>query len=188
MFGCKAFAHVPKEQRTNLDDKSVPCIFIGYGDEEFGYKLWDLVKKKVIRSRDVIFRESEVRNADDLSEKAKKKNGIVPNLVTVPSFSNHPISAESMIDEGVEHEEQPDEIVEQGEQLGDNTEQMEYPEEEQSQPLRRSERRRIKSTKYPSSEYVLINDEGELESLKEVLSHPEKIQWMKDIHEEMGSL
>uniref|UniRef100_A0A3Q7H4V7 Reverse transcriptase Ty1/copia-type domain-containing protein n=1 Tax=Solanum lycopersicum TaxID=4081 RepID=A0A3Q7H4V7_SOLLC len=58
-----------------------------------------------------------------------------------------------MIDEVAEHEEQPDEIVEQGEQLGDNTEQMEYPEEEQSQPLRRSERQRIESTKYPSSEF-----------------------------------
>uniref|UniRef100_A0A3Q7HPV2 Reverse transcriptase Ty1/copia-type domain-containing protein n=1 Tax=Solanum lycopersicum TaxID=4081 RepID=A0A3Q7HPV2_SOLLC len=58
-----------------------------------------------------------------------------------------------MIDEVAEHEEQPDEIVEQGEQLGDNTEQMEYPEEEQSQPLRRSERQRVESTKYPSSEF-----------------------------------
>ena len=55
VFDCKAFAHVPKKQKTKLDDKSVPCIFIGYGDEEFGYSLWDLVKKKVIRSRDVIF-------------------------------------------------------------------------------------------------------------------------------------
>uniref|UniRef100_A0A1U7X7P5 Photosystem I assembly protein Ycf4 n=1 Tax=Nicotiana sylvestris TaxID=4096 RepID=A0A1U7X7P5_NICSY len=36
VFGCRAFAHVPKEQRTKLDDKSVPCIFIVYGDEEFG--------------------------------------------------------------------------------------------------------------------------------------------------------
>ena len=65
-------------------------------------------------------------------------NCIVPNLVTIPSSSNHPISAESMIDEVTDHEEQPDEIVEQGEQLGDSTEQMEYPEEEKSQPLRRS--------------------------------------------------
>ena len=65
---------------------------------------------------------------------------------------------------------------------------MEYPEEEQSQPLRRSERQRVESTKYPSSEYVLINDEGESESLKEVLSHPEKSQWMKAMHKEIRSL
>ena len=65
---------------------------------------------------------------------------------------------------------------------------MEYSEEEQSQPLRRSEGQRVESTKYPSSEYVLINDEGESESLKEVLSHPEKSQWMKAMHKEIRSL
>ncbi|KAH0720560.1 hypothetical protein KY284_005590 [Solanum tuberosum] len=112
VFGCKAFVHVPKEQRTKLDDKSVPCIFIGYEDEEFGYRLWDPVKKNVIRSRYVIFRESEVGTVDALSEMAKEKNGIVPNLVTIPSTSSHPISAESTIDEVAEQEEQPNKIVE----------------------------------------------------------------------------
>ena len=38
LFGCKAFIHVPKEQRTKVDDKAIPCIFIGYEDEEFDYK------------------------------------------------------------------------------------------------------------------------------------------------------
>ncbi|XP_019261392.1 PREDICTED: uncharacterized protein LOC109239301 [Nicotiana attenuata] len=65
VFGCKAFAYVPKEQRTKLDDKFVPHIFIRYGDEEFGYKLWDPVKKKVIGSRGVVFQESEVGTTDD---------------------------------------------------------------------------------------------------------------------------
>uniref|UniRef100_A0A2N9EW40 Integrase catalytic domain-containing protein n=1 Tax=Fagus sylvatica TaxID=28930 RepID=A0A2N9EW40_FAGSY len=50
VFGCKTFAHVPKEQRLKLDDKATPCIFVGYGDAEFGYKLWDPKKKKMIRS------------------------------------------------------------------------------------------------------------------------------------------
>ena len=39
VFGCKAFAHVPKEQRSKLDDKAFPCILVGYGNEEFGYRL-----------------------------------------------------------------------------------------------------------------------------------------------------
>ena len=47
VFGCKAL-HVPKEQRLKLDSKVTPCIFVGYGDAEFGYKLWDLEKKKMI--------------------------------------------------------------------------------------------------------------------------------------------
>ena len=39
VFGYKAFPHVPKEQRLTLDSKAIPCIFVGYGDAEFGYKL-----------------------------------------------------------------------------------------------------------------------------------------------------
>ena len=50
VFGCKAFVHVPKEQRSKLDSKSIPCIFVGYGDAKFGYKLWDFKEKKMIRS------------------------------------------------------------------------------------------------------------------------------------------
>ena len=59
VFGCKAFMHVPKEQRSKLDDKATSCIFIGYGDGEFGYKLWDSEKKKIVRSRDIVFHEHE---------------------------------------------------------------------------------------------------------------------------------
>ena len=36
------------------------CIFLGYADEDLGYRLWDPVKHKIIRSRDVIFNESEM--------------------------------------------------------------------------------------------------------------------------------
>ena len=57
VFGCKAFMHVPKEQRSKLDDKATPCIFIKYGDEEFNYRLWDLEKQKTVGSRDVVFHE-----------------------------------------------------------------------------------------------------------------------------------
>ena len=42
-----------------LDDKASLCIFIGHGDEEFFYRLWDSEKQKIVRSRDVVFREHE---------------------------------------------------------------------------------------------------------------------------------
>eukprot|EP00253_Pinus_taeda_P032217 PITA_32217 len=32
VFGCDAYVHVPKEQRTKLDSKSEKCMFIGYKD------------------------------------------------------------------------------------------------------------------------------------------------------------
>ena len=55
IFGCEAFVDIPKENRTKLDDKSIKSILIGYVDKEFGYCLWDRVKHKIIRSKDVIF-------------------------------------------------------------------------------------------------------------------------------------
>ena len=50
---------MPKEQRLKLDDRITPCIFVRYGDAEFGCKLWDPKKKKMIRSQDVFFYENE---------------------------------------------------------------------------------------------------------------------------------
>ena len=58
VFGCKAFIHVPKEHRSKLDDKALPCTFIAYGNEEFGYQFWDPETRKVIISKDVVFYEN----------------------------------------------------------------------------------------------------------------------------------
>jgi hypothetical protein len=54
-FGCEAFVHIDKENRTKLEEKSKKCTFIGYGVNDFGYRLWDYENHKIIRSRDVIF-------------------------------------------------------------------------------------------------------------------------------------
>jgi hypothetical protein len=57
VFGCDAYVHVPKENRSKLDNKDEKCIFIGYKDGVKGYKLWNPETKKTIYSRDVVFRE-----------------------------------------------------------------------------------------------------------------------------------
>ena len=38
VFGCLAYVHVAKDWRAKLDPKTRPCIFLGYGDDEFGYR------------------------------------------------------------------------------------------------------------------------------------------------------
>ncbi|RVX05220.1 Retrovirus-related Pol polyprotein from transposon TNT 1-94 [Vitis vinifera] len=38
VFGCKTFVHIPKDERSKLDAKSRPCVFIGYGQDELGYR------------------------------------------------------------------------------------------------------------------------------------------------------
>jgi hypothetical protein len=56
-FGCDAYVHVPKENMSKLDKKAEKCIFIGYKDGLKGYKIWNPETKKVVYSRDVVFRE-----------------------------------------------------------------------------------------------------------------------------------
>ncbi|KAK3010705.1 hypothetical protein RJ639_012187 [Escallonia herrerae] len=60
VFGCITYAHIDKEERTKLDSKSQKCVFIGYGGDEYGYRLWDYEHNKIIRSRDVIFDKSRL--------------------------------------------------------------------------------------------------------------------------------
>jgi hypothetical protein len=67
VFGCKAFAHIPKENRKKLDAKAIKCIFIGYYSEFKAYKLFDPATHKVFASKDVLFHEQEVGNHDDNS-------------------------------------------------------------------------------------------------------------------------
>ena len=60
LFTCLAYVDIAKDQRGKLDPKSRPCIFLGYGEDEFGYRLWNLFDKKVIRSRDIVFMEQKI--------------------------------------------------------------------------------------------------------------------------------
>lgn len=62
VFGCTAFAHVPKQKRGKLDDKSKECTFVGYSEESKAYRLYCRASKKIIISRDVNFIENEFEN------------------------------------------------------------------------------------------------------------------------------
>ena len=59
VFGCDAYAHIPKDERDKLDSKARKCILLGYGQETKGYRLFDPIRGKVLHSRDVRFNENE---------------------------------------------------------------------------------------------------------------------------------
>ena len=58
---------------------------------------------------------------------------------------------------------------------------------EKGPQLRWSTRECQPSTRYPSLKYILITDEGELESFQEIQSHKNKDCWIKAMQEEMNS-
>lgn len=57
MFGSIAHVHVPVHKRVKLDDRSHKCILLGVDEETKAYRSFDLVARRIITSRDVIFEE-----------------------------------------------------------------------------------------------------------------------------------
>ena len=68
VFGCDAFAHIPKDERHKLDAKARKCIFLGYGETTKGYRLYDTTRGKVFYSRDIKFNEIKQERVQKPSE------------------------------------------------------------------------------------------------------------------------
>lgn len=64
IFGSPCFYTVPKKKQTKLDPRSRCAIFMGYSHQSKGYKLWDPEIRKMIVSRDVVFREKQLPDID----------------------------------------------------------------------------------------------------------------------------
>ena len=54
IFGCNAYAHIPEQKRTKLDNKGEKYIFLGVSDQSKAYKLYNPITKKIVISWDVI--------------------------------------------------------------------------------------------------------------------------------------
>ena len=76
-FGCVTYAHLAKDERQKLDSKERKCIFLGYGTETKGYRLYDPKRARVFYSQDVLFKEpSNVQGALASPDKAKWINAM----------------------------------------------------------------------------------------------------------------
>jgi len=53
VWGCRAWAAVPKERRKKFDSKARECTLIGFYDTENLYQLWDVEAKELIKRRDI---------------------------------------------------------------------------------------------------------------------------------------
>ena len=85
-FGCVCYMHVPDGKRQKLDPKSRKGIFVGYLEGKKGYNLYDPIRKKVLKSRDVLFNEREFYYVDtegDLDDISK--------AITFPRNSLHEV-------------------------------------------------------------------------------------------------
>ncbi|RVW93973.1 Retrovirus-related Pol polyprotein from transposon TNT 1-94 [Vitis vinifera] len=59
VFGCTAFVHIHKSQRSKLDPTATKCISLGYSPNQKGYKCYSPTTKKFYTSMDVTFFENQ---------------------------------------------------------------------------------------------------------------------------------
>ena len=164
VFRCKNFVHVPKEQRSKLDDNAVSHVFVGYSDKEFGFKLWDPTKKKLVKSRDMVFQEDQTLGDFGKANQSKGKNDDFIELVPILLSLEQPRNEKEEIDELLRDNSASDILAQE---LVEHEEQGEQ--EDLIPQARRSTREYYPYTRYPSSEYMLVIDEGEPQSFHEAM-------------------
>ncbi|CAA3000335.1 pre-mRNA-splicing factor ATP-dependent RNA helicase DEAH10 [Olea europaea subsp. europaea] len=76
VFGCAAYSHQNEEK---LEPRSLKCIFLGYGEESKGYRLWFLTGQEEIESVERL-----------VLERLPQLSGSKEKLLTFPIFSSLP--------------------------------------------------------------------------------------------------
>lgn len=191
VFGCKAFVHVPKDERSKLDVKTRQCVFLGYGLDDFGYRLYDPVAKKIVRSRDVVFFEDQIVNDFEKVEKTVSVDS--DDLTDLDSTPLAGLPDQVQIDTqgGTQVEAQVGQNATDVDQNGvDDVVDVQQP--DTTVPPRRSERTRERSVRYSPNEYVLnyvlLTDGGEPDCYEEAMKSEEKNKWVGAMDDELKSL
>jgi len=158
-----------------LDAKTRQCIFLGYGLDEFGYKLFDPIAKKVVRSCDVVFVE------DQTIEDIVKTKVLVPqqdplvdlypaHAAPAPQQAEGDVADDAQDDVHGTGDENPPQQHEFDAEIDDPDQQPPVPKDPPAVPLRRSSRDRDPSTRYPSDHYVvLLSDSSEPECFADAM-------------------
>ena len=187
VFGCNAYVHIPKDERSKLDSKTRECIFVGYGEDQFGYRFYDPIEKKLVRSRDVVFAEEQF--ISDIEKAPASTSQIGGDLVDLssPHLVPAPIPAEVQ-DDDIE-DNMPEVNIPADDDNVEEVDHQDHPEDQPPPaPVRRSERGHIPSTRYPSTEYICLTDEGEPECFEEAIESDDRELWMDEMKDKIGSL
>ncbi|GAA0155869.1 hypothetical protein LIER_13497 [Lithospermum erythrorhizon] len=199
VYGCRIFVHVPKNERSKLDNISRQCVYLSYGDDKFGYKLYDPVMKKVVRSRDVVFFEDQsIKDFDKEAQIDLGDRGLVEldsddedETTSTPNMSNGAaelgVGNNIVVDDVIEEDRSKEEfhVFEQVARDLSSVERVE------TRPaVRVSTRAQVPSSRYMVAphEYVLFTDEGEPICYQEAIQVEDKLEWISAMEDEINSL
>ncbi|KAJ0847396.1 putative RNA-directed DNA polymerase [Helianthus annuus] len=106
VFGCIAYATIPAQLRTKLDDRSLKCLFLGVSSESKAYRLYDPVQERIIISRDVTF--DEVSKWQWKREETGAPDLIVPDeYLAIEADEVNPTIPESVTESGTPGSQNP---------------------------------------------------------------------------------
>ena len=166
IFGCLCYVLVDSDSRDKLDAKSKKCYFIGYGGEEFGYRLWDDVDQKILRSQNVVFNETIVYK-DKHAARSEQEASMKPIEMKDIHDGDPPSEVDDNLDDVSVEAEVTTPIIE----------------------IWRSTRARRPTARYTSDmNYILMTDGGEPESYAEAKHMEDSLKWELAMQEEMDSL
>ncbi|RVX08628.1 Retrovirus-related Pol polyprotein from transposon TNT 1-94 [Vitis vinifera] len=60
IFGCMAFVHLHKRQRTKLTSHALQCVFVGYALHKKGYRCYHPPTRRMFITMDVVFHEDSM--------------------------------------------------------------------------------------------------------------------------------
>ena len=102
IFGCPCTYSV-NERKKKLDARARSGLFMGYCDESSTCRIWDLLKRKIVYSRDVKFNEENiVRNGLSKKEVEPEHSENSENSENSEASDNNSRSSETALDESLD--------------------------------------------------------------------------------------
>ena len=178
VFGCLCYSHVAKDERQKLDVKARRCIMLGYGTETKAYRLYDIERKKVLYSRDVIFNEA----ASGKDEAINKTSDI--RYVQLECLNDEEVHNDVVHDEHDLHEDEEihNDVAHDGHDLNEPVV------EKESVPELRCSSREKKMPDFYGIRVNVADGSADPVSLMEALGNSDKAYWKDAMEKEMKSL
>ncbi|RDY00403.1 hypothetical protein CR513_16424, partial [Mucuna pruriens] len=181
VFDYKAFVDVSKDERSKLDMKTGQCIFIEYGLDEYGFRLYDPVEKKLVRSRDVQFMEDQtIEDIYKVKKTTPEKDNSLSEIDPVWMLVHNLDTTDNNVHNGEQHnylrdsfDVPPDDDAKEKQEMSQDENPSDAPEPPSIQ-LRRFNRQRQSSTRYIYDEYVTLTDGEEPEYYQEAMESEER--------------
>ena len=158
---------MPQDDRKKLDAKSKRCIFLGYGTDVKGYRLYDIQRSRVTFSRDVILDEKHFGFEENEKDEFEKEQEDSRKVEIECEFRDQEVPVDQDTDNEVEVPEEAN--------------------EEKEPRTRRSTRERRRPDYY----CVWINNvecQQDPLTLKEAMIDPDKDKWSTAMQKEISFL